>query len=70
MGLRPVGSWRSGLPLRVTLLKMLGLMLPDLPNVWTVGSLVREEVSGCCSGGAGVYAHVSGSAGLHRSWGH
>ena len=44
--------------------------LPDLPYVWTDGSLVREEVSGCCSGGAGVYAHVSGSASLHRSWGH
>ena len=46
------------------------LRLPDLPIVWTDGSLVREEVSGCCSGGAGVYAHVSGSAWFHRSWGH
>ena len=31
--------------------------------------MVREEVSGCCSGGAGVYAHVSGFARFHCSWG-
>ena len=30
-----------------------GARLPDVPNVWTDGSLVREEVSGVCSGGAG-----------------
>ena len=30
-----------------------GARLPDVPNVWTGGSLVREEVSGVCSGGAG-----------------
>ena len=46
------------------------LRLPDFPYVWTDGSLVREEVSGCCSGGAGVYAHVFGSAWIPRSWGH
>ena len=30
-----------------------GAWLPDVPNVWTDGSLVREEVSSGCSGGAG-----------------
>ena len=30
-----------------------GAWLPDVPNVWTDDSLVREEVSSGCSGSAG-----------------
>ena len=26
------------------------------PDVWTDGSLIRDEVSGVCSGGAGIFA--------------
>ena len=44
--------------------------LPDLPDVWTDGSLVGDEITGACFGGAGVCAHVSGSAWFHRRWGH
>ena len=42
-----------------------GARLPDVPKVWTDGNLVREEVSGVCSGGAGENALVSG----WRHWG-
>ena len=30
------------------------------PDVWTDGSLVRDEVTGVCCGGAGVFALSSG----------
>ena len=40
------------------------------PDVWTDGSLVRDEVSGVCSGGSGVFAFASGSCWFRRSWGH
>ena len=39
------------------------------PDVWTDGSLVRDEVAGTC-GGAGVFALVSGASWFHRSWWH
>ena len=39
------------------------------PDVWTDGSLVRDEVSGVCCGGAGVFAFTSGSSWFHQSWG-
>ena len=43
---------------------------PDAnPNVWTDGSLVRDEVSGVCCGGSGVFAAFSGEAWFRRSWG-
>ena len=41
-----------------------------IPDVWTDGSLVRDEVSGVCCGGAGVFAFTSGSNWFSRSWGH
>ena len=40
------------------------------PDVWTDGSFVRDEVSGVCSGGAGVFSFVSGSCWFQRSRGH
>ena len=40
------------------------------PDVWTDGSLVRDECSSVCCGGAGVFAFASGSGWFHRSWGH
>ena len=40
------------------------------PDVWTDGSLVRDEVSDVCCGGAGVYAAASGAFWFHRDWGH
>ena len=40
------------------------------PDVWTGGSLVRDEVSGVCCSGAGVFAFTSGSSWFNRSWGH
>ena len=40
------------------------------PDVWTDGSLVRDEVTGVCCGGAGVFALSSGACWFHRSWRH
>ena len=40
------------------------------PDVWTDGSLVRDEFSGVCCGGAGVFAFSSGACWFHRSGGH
>ena len=39
------------------------------PDVWNDGSLVRDDLTGLCSGGAGVFAAFSGSAWFQRSWG-
>ena len=38
-------------------------------DVWTDGSLVRDEFSGVCFGGAGVFAFSSGACWFHRSGG-
>ena len=38
------------------------------PDVWTDGSLVRDDVAGFCCGGAGVHADSSGSTRGRRSW--
>ena len=46
-----------------------GFLAAD-PDVWTDGSLVQDEVSGVCSGGAGVFVPSSGACWFHRSWGH
>ena len=43
---------------------------PRYQNVWTVGSLVADEVVGTASAGAGLYAHVSVSCWFHGSWVH
>ena len=40
------------------------------PDVWTDGSLVRDEVTDVCCGGAGVFAGTSGVCWFHRSWEH
>ena len=40
------------------------------PDVWTGGSLVRNDVAGFCYGGAGVFAATSEAACFRRSWGH
>ena len=40
------------------------------PDVWTDGSLVRDDVAGFCCGGAGVFADKSGEAWFRRTWGH
>ena len=36
--------------------------MPDIPNVWSDGSLVLDKVSAASSAGSGMYAHVSGDA--------
>ena len=46
-----------------------GALNPN-PDVWTDGSLVRDKVSGICSGGAGLFACCSGAYWFHRSGGH
>ena len=38
-------------------------------DVWTDGSLVRDEASGACCGGARVHS-LAGSAWFRRSWRH
>ena len=40
------------------------------PEVWTDGSLVRDEVPGVSCGGAGLFASFSGSCWFRRTWGH
>ena len=40
------------------------------PDVWTDGSLVRDDRSGVCCGGSGVFAFASGSGWFYRSWEH
>ena len=47
-----------------------GAPLAAQPDVWTVGSLVPDDVSGPCCGEAGVYALASGSAWFHEARGH
>ena len=44
-------------------------VLADNPDVWTDGSLVADDLTGI-AGGAGIYAHASGSWWFHRRWGH
>ena len=39
-------------------------------DVWTDGSLVRDDVAGVCCGGAGIFAATSGACWVRRSWGH
>ena len=44
--------------------------LPPSPDVWTDGSLVRDEVSGSACAGAGVYARLHVDNWRYRRWGH
>ena len=44
--------------------------LPPSPDVWTDGSLVRDEVSGSAWAGAGVYARLHADNWRYRRWGH
>ena len=39
-------------------------------DVWTDGSLVRDDVTSVCCGGSGVFSFTSGSCWFCRSWGH
>ena len=40
------------------------------PDVWTDGSLVRDDVACVCCGGAGIFAATSGACWVRRSWVH
>ena len=44
--------------------------MPPSPDVWTDGSLVRDEVSGSAGAGAGVYARLHADNWRYRRWGH
>ena len=44
--------------------------LPPSPDVWTDGSLVRDEVSGSAWADAGVYARLHADNWRYRRWGH
>ena len=44
-------------------------MMPPDPDVWTDGSLVRDEVSGSAFAGAGVYARLHADTWRYRLWG-
>ena len=44
--------------------------MPPSPDVWTDGSLVRDEVSGSACAGAGVYARLHADNWRYRRWGH
>ena len=46
------------------------LRLPDVPNVWTDGSLVLDKVTGVSSSGSGFFAHQSELSWSARRWGH
>ena len=43
--------------------------MPDVPNVWTDGSLVLDEVTGVSSSGSGFFAHQPGTCWSARWWG-
>ena len=43
---------------------------PLSPDVWTDGSLIRDEVSGSAFAGAGVYARLHADNWRYRRWGH
>ena len=44
--------------------------MPDVPNVWTDGSLVLDEVTGVSCSGSGFFAHKSELSWIARRWGH
>ena len=44
--------------------------VPPSPDVWTDGSLVRDEVSGSAFAGAGVHARLHADNWRYRRWGH
>ena len=43
--------------------------MPPSPDVWTDGSLIRDEVSGSAFAGAGVYARLHADNWRYRRWG-
>ena len=43
---------------------------PPSPDVWTDGSLIRDEVSGSACAGAGIYARLHADNSRYRRWGH
>ena len=44
--------------------------MPGNPHVWTDGCLVRDQVTGVSSSGAGFFAHQSKDCWCGRLWGH
>ena len=44
--------------------------IPGDPNVWTDGSLVRDQVTGVSFSGAGFFSHQSQDCWGGRRWGH
>ena len=44
--------------------------MPPSPDVWTDGSLIRDEVSGSACAGAGIYARLHADNWRYRRWGH
>ena len=60
-------EWRF---LRGLILFKLLLSMPDVPNVWTDGSLVLDQTTGVSSSGAGFFAHHSELCWSDRRWGH
>ena len=44
--------------------------MPDVPKVWTDGSLVLDEVTGVFSSGSGFFAQQTGFCWSARRWGH
>ena len=44
--------------------------MPDVPEVWSEGSLVLDSVTGVSAAGAGFFAHQSEHCWNGRRWGH
>ena len=44
--------------------------MPPSPDVWTDGSILRNEVSGSAFAGAGVYDRLHADSWRYRRWGH
>ena len=44
--------------------------MPDVPEVWSDGSLVLDSVTGVSAAGAGFFAHQSEHCWNGRRWGH
>ena len=61
------GDWEA--PVDVDWEAAAGRMPAD-PDVWTDGSLVRDEISGASFAGSGVYERLHVDTWRHRRWGH
>ena len=63
-------SCMTGVLTNTFLIPLEDSVLADDPDVWTDLSLVSDDLTGMASGGAGVFAHTSGSRWFGRRWGH